>query len=555
LTVVLCCVLALVLVTSSAAVAAAGSFDPTFGNGGFVLTDVGPGNDTADDLLLQPDGKIVVVGDGGQTSLRLTRYLTDGSLDPAFGNAGKVVAEFPTSVRAGKAALQSDGKIVIAGQMEDEGLPSEADDDAALFRFNPNGSLDAGFGTGGVVVTELNGGMDRFSDVAVQPDGKLVAVGTASLINNALAGAVAVGRYLSNGAPDSAFGTGGLVTTELDFAAQYASSVALLADGRILVGGASGSRGLRELTIWRLLADGQFDAGFGSAGVATTDLGSDDGISAMALQPDGAILAAGSTVDVFADDGSDAVLARYLPNGTLDGSFSGGYVISDVSGGWNGWADLALQVDGKIVVTGEARIEDAGFADFALGRYLPNGSLDNDFGTAGLVTSDLTGGPDVPQGIAIQDNGRIVVGGSAGAVGAVEFAVARYAHAVLDSDGDGFTDDEEAALGTDPTNPDTDGDGIPDGQDVDWIQDSVTALPTSAFAGPGHETAIVKVLNDVEELVAAGDTEGALDKLATLHKHLDGCGSIADKNDWIADCTAQSGVRALVELLMANLSA
>ena len=190
---------------------------------------------------------------------------------------------------------------------------------------------------------------------------------------------------------------------------------------------------------------------------------------------------------------------------------------------------------------------------FTLARYLPTGSLDQEFGTGGIATSDLVDGPDQSLAIAIQTDARILVGGYAGPVGALEFAVARYVHAIVDSDGDGITDDEEAALGTDPTNPDTDGDGIPDGQDVEWIQAAIDALGAFALKAGGNQTALVKQLDNTEELIAAGDVQGALDSLETLYKHIDGCGSTADNNDWIVDCTAQEEVRGLIDLLVENL--
>jgi uncharacterized delta-60 repeat protein len=545
------CVQALVLGSGAPAQAAAGALDPTFGTGGFVLTDVGE-LAGASDILLLPDGNILLVGDGnvpisggGFTAhLRLARYMPDGSLDETFGTDGKADVDIGDFGGADKATLQADGKIVIAGG---------SGDDAAIFRLNPNGSLDTGFGSGGIVITELEGNSDRYSDVAVQPDGRIVAVGTAGLVKNTLTNQVAVARYLQNGAPDTTFGTGGLVTTQPDNAAQFASTVDLLADGRILVGGASGSRGSRELTLWRFLADGQADVSFGTAGVVTTDLGEDEWITALELQSDGAILAVGQTGDILADNPRDAVVARYLPDGAPDVAFgAGGTVVTDVGGDFNEWTDLDVQADGKIVVTGAARGED-GSPVFIVARYLSSGLLDPEFGTGGVVTSDLTDGPDRSQGIVIQADARILVGGSVGPFGAAQFAVARYVHAIVDSDGDGITDDEELELGTDPTNPDTDGDGIPDGQDVEWSQAAIEELEASELKAGGHQTALVKLLDETEELIAAGDIQGALDSLETLYQHIDGCGSTADRNDWIVDCTAQIEIRGLIDLLVKNL--
>jgi Tol biopolymer transport system component len=147
-----------------------------------------------------------------------------------------------------------------------------------------------------------------------------------------------------------------------------------------------------------------------------------------------------------------------------------------------------------------------------------------------------------------------------------------------DADGDGLTNAEEAGLGTDPLNPDTDGDGlsdgfevshgtdplssdsdgdgIPDARDVEAVQAAVRSLPIAAFQPPGGGTqnAIINILDDVEARIAAGEIDEALSLLRDLRRHLDGCGTRPDRNDWIVDCTAQVAVRALVDMLIADLS-
>jgi hypothetical protein len=123
-----------------------------------------------------------------------------------------------------------------------------------------------------------------------------------------------------------------------------------------------------------------------------------------------------------------------------------------------------------------------------------------------------------------------------------------------DTDDDGLTDCLELDVGTDPLDPDTDDDGIPDGQDSEFVQNIVNGLPDSAFKGNGHRTAILAQLDNVEHQVAMGHIDVALKMLHNLRKHVDGCGAVADNNDWIIDCAAQTEVRELIDLLMANLS-
>jgi hypothetical protein len=125
-----------------------------------------------------------------------------------------------------------------------------------------------------------------------------------------------------------------------------------------------------------------------------------------------------------------------------------------------------------------------------------------------------------------------------------------------DSDGDGLSDGVEVDNGTDPLAGDSDGDGLPDGSDVEFVQNAVDALPESAFkpSGAGTQNAMLAVLSDVESLLASGETAAAIEKLKALRGRVDGCGIAPERNDWIKDCDAQRSIRALVDLLLANLA-
>ena len=129
----------------------------------------------------------------------------------------------------------------------------------------------------------------------------------------------------------------------------------------------------------------------------------------------------------------------------------------------------------------------------------------------------------------------------------------------IDSDGDGLTDVDEIALGTDPSHPDTDRDTIPDGSDPDIIATAISALPLdpSAFANRGdprgHRSAMLSRLTDIQSDIASGDIEQALRGLRNLRARVDGCGTSPDRNDWIIDCVAQLEIRRLIDLLITNL--
>lgn len=123
-----------------------------------------------------------------------------------------------------------------------------------------------------------------------------------------------------------------------------------------------------------------------------------------------------------------------------------------------------------------------------------------------------------------------------------------------DSDDDGLMDGLEVALGLDPLDPDSDDDGIPDGQDSEFLQTAVAALDPSVFKGNGHQTAILAQLDNIEKRVLQGKVDQALTELAHLRLHMDGCGTEADNTDWIVDCPAQLQIRALLDILVDNLT-
>ncbi len=209
-----------------------GSLDPTFSTDGKVTTDFAGGFDEAFAVALQPDGKIVAAGGAVVGSspfdFALTRYNPDGSLDPTFGTDGKATTDFGGTDEALAMALQPDGKIVAAGQAFTGSSPDFAVD-FAVARYNPDGSLDSTFGTGGKVTTDF-AGFDAARAVALQPNGKIVAAGGSSFD-------FAVARYKKHGSLDPSFGPGGKVTTDFASSTDVARAVALQPDGKIVAAG------------------------------------------------------------------------------------------------------------------------------------------------------------------------------------------------------------------------------------------------------------------------------------------------------------------------------
>ncbi|MDT4897393.1 MAG: hypothetical protein QOH25_2470 [Acidobacteriota bacterium] len=420
-----------------------GSLDTSFDTDGRVTTDF-PGFtfEEAHAVALQTDGKIVAAG-LGSSSFSLARYNANGSLDNTFDGDGLVTTAFGGSFEEANAlAIQSDGKIIAAGQTA---LSVASEDNFALARYNTNGTLDTSFDTDGKVITDF-GLVDAAHDVVIQTDGKIVAAGNAGTI--AGGSFFALARYETNGALDNTFDTDGKVTT--DFSGGRfglgALGVALQTDGKIVAAGDANITGQRDFGVARYTTTGALDtAGFGTGGKVITDFAlNEDAISALLVQADGKIVAVGRAqlrVRILQAQDPNFQLARYTSTGALDTSFgANGLVATDFPSNSDDFAfAAALQTDGKIVVVGQtgAHFSQISSADtrFAIARYNANGTLDTTgFGSGGLVTTDFGTTHDTAFAVAIQSNGKIVVAGTNGS----DFILARYnADGSLDTTGFG----------------------------------------------------------------------------------------------------------------------
>ena len=305
--------------------------------------------------------------------------------------------------------------------------------DFELARYNPNGSLDTSFGNGGIVTTSFPGQGSYAFALALQADGKIIAAGTdfVNFSNEDNSNTdFGLERYNPDGTPDATFGNGGQVTTDFDGFNDDAFSVLIQADGKIVaVGSAKNPANFYDFAAVRYQADGTIDTTFGVAGKVRTDFGHSDFDQARsaALQPDGKIVAAGTTI--FNNTLSEPfAVARYNSNGTLDTTFGSGGKVQIGFGSFDQTAyKVLLQPDGKIVTAGYPNTESSD-SDFLLARLKTNGSLDRTFGIGGKVRTsfgDLNGGA---YGAVLQLDGKIVaVGFQATATNKfAEFALARY---------------------------------------------------------------------------------------------------------------------------------
>ena len=321
--------------------------DQSFGTNGIVTTDLFGKEDQIYDMAIQSDGKIVVAGYSVVQSHRefmVVRYLTNGVIDSLFGNNGKATVLVETANSTAKAlAIQQDGKIVVAGHYDNNFY-----NDAAVVRFNSNGTIDTTFGNTGVVRLVLSNQFDEFQDVAIQSDNHIVLAGLTS----------------QNSTPD--------------------------------------------FLLIRMQPDGSPDPFFGVNGQVTTDFGGNtDGIYSLLLQPDNKILVSGST-----NIGSCYfAAARYLENGTLDPTFGTGGKVQVLSGArLDNCYGMALQTDSSIVLVGTHH--SGAIDNYMVVRLTKLGVPDNTFGTNGVSLLQASSQADRLNDVVIEADGRILIAGS-----------------------------------------------------------------------------------------------------------------------------------------------
>ena len=356
-----------------------GTLDNTFGSRGKVRTDFPGLAAVASAVVIQPDGKIVVAGGAFPLftfagNFELVRYNSNGSLDTTFGNGGIVTTNFPQGSYAFALALQPDGKIIAAGTVFVNFNPGDqSNTDFALARYNSNGTPDTTFGNGGQVTTDFGGLEDDAFSILIQPDGKIVAVGSAN--NAATYYNFAAARYLSDGTIDTTFGVSGKVQTDFGVAGfDRAHSAALQSDGRIVAAGFAISQngGVQNFAVARYTSGGVLDTTFATGGKTQIDFGSCcQSAYQVLVQSDGKIVTVGYPNTESSD--SDFLLARLNSTGSLDSSFGAGGKVRTSFGNLNGGANgAAVQADGKIVAVGFQATTGRGGVEFALARYLSN---------------------------------------------------------------------------------------------------------------------------------------------------------------------------------------
>ena len=415
------------ILPAPSAKAAAGDIDTTFSSDGWAITaEVRPDPNTAfhpkgiEDIAVQPDGKIVAVGEirgwNYEQHFGVFRYTRDGELDPSFGNGGWTIDDFSTSEFPRSVELQKDGKIVVSGDMTCGDWTIGFFSCFTMVRYNVDGLRDATFGQAGVAQSlfgVLGPGLD---DMAIQDDGKIVAVGSTGnygpdrYVNS---GFTHVIRYRSDGSLDSSFSGDGRVSIDIGKGFERGHAVQIQRDGKIVVAGES----FENFAVVRLRPNGRLDRRFSRDGKQTVDFGVNrqDYAYSLDIQSDGRLLLAGITKPHPNSAGGvpRIALARLNRNGSLDGTFARGGKRIMKPAPYGGYALAVMQhPDRRILVAGVGYMDaTVGLqTDIVLARYRVNGTPDPAFGGDGIVTVNRNP-QDGASALGIQPDGKIITSG------------------------------------------------------------------------------------------------------------------------------------------------
>lgn len=408
---------------------AAGELDPSFGTAGIVTTDIGgPTHNEAKGIVVsQADGKVVVVGNSNipsSGSVSVARYNPDGTLDAGFGANGQVIYAGYT---AGEVAIDDAGRILVAGHVSNGNSST-----FYVTRLNADGSFDTSFGQGGVATSQFNY-IQSTDGMAVDDLGNIVVVGTT--YNPSFGYEMDVTRFNSGGDLDASFGTGGKTNVKFGSGSVWAlaAGVAIDSSNRIVV---AGTQDFSQVGVARLNFDGSLDPSFGVGGRVL--LGSISGfplssVTGVDIDAANRIVVSGSTFSSPFSTGVDLGAARLTEGGDLDLSFAsvGWTRISFGSGtSFDTSAGVAVDSMDRVMLAGSVWNGEPTGYDFTLARLDANGTLDSSWGSGGKSTASFGNGSinsDFAAAVAMDAAGRaIVVGTTTANSTGKDFAVARF---------------------------------------------------------------------------------------------------------------------------------
>jgi uncharacterized delta-60 repeat protein len=340
-----------------------------------------------------------------------------GVLDTSFNSPnGFIIQPIGSSDDWGRSlAIQPDGKILLGGFCQ-----GVSNYDFCIARFNSNGTLDTSFGSSGIVIQDIGSSDDYGHSLAIQPDGKILLSGACYDGSNI---DFCIARFKSDGTLDINFGNSGKLTLDIGSSSDFGYSLAIQSDGKILLGGYCYNGSNNDFCIARFNSNGTLDTSFGSSGIVIQPIGSSDDYGySLVIQPDGKILLGGICQGV---SNNDFCIARFNSNGTLDTSFgSSGIVIQPIGSSDDIGYSLAIQSDGKILLGGYCYT--GSYYDLCIARYNSNGTLDTTFGSSGKVIQPISSSYDDVYSLAIQPDGKILLGGFCYNGSNGDFCIARF---------------------------------------------------------------------------------------------------------------------------------
>lgn len=409
--------------------------DLSFGGNGRIITVFDNSSSSVNDLVIQSDGKIIAGGfvhSEGESDDKfgLVRYHSDGSLDDEFGAGGKSVVGFDgTTLQLGGLILLPNSKIIAVGRSSD---PNTSSANVILVRYNSDGSLDTSFGVDGRIIKSINSDSFEIVSCKLQDDGKIIVGGTVYDYSNPMVTSIDLFllRFLGDGTMDSSFGNNGLVTTSVRLQDEL-EAVAIQNDGKIICTGASTTESdpltgefSRDIFVVRYKVNGELDTLFGVNGKVIIE-GSDiyDRALAVKCQDDGKIIVAGMA-SYFSSE-KYFMIVHLLSSGDLDTAFgTNGVKFTDLI--YGDLTAVEIQNDGRIIAAEYHGTGGCCSADIKLLRFLPNGNFDSNFGVGGVVTYDFINENSQAHALAVQSDGKIVIGGGSANQIHVDFALARF---------------------------------------------------------------------------------------------------------------------------------
>lgn len=413
-------------VGSSKVWAQAGKLDLSYGNGGIAITTQGPDVfSQISSIAIQSDGMVVAAGSCynsivGKYYINVLRFKINGTLDSTFGIGGIVTDSIGLSDDNEASCIA----IQPDGKIVVGGFAFISTDfDFVLLRFNTNGTPDSTFGTYGIITKNL--GDDNFANsIALQADGKILLCGSTS---NGVDQDFAVVRFNNDGSTDANYAAAGMALVSMTPASEdIPTHIKIQPDGKAIIVGLSANTTtyIPKVALLRLDTNGFPDISFGNSGkVVNAFSANGDQLTSVVLQPDGKLVVVGQAVNTNAE----ILVARYTSTGILDNTFgNGGYKFYNFSNQAEQAYSVAIQADGKIVVAGSV---DSLSTDIALIRVRNNGVIDSTFGTNGKVATELSTGYDYATSMLLQADGKIVLGGMA----TQDFAMMRYQGDPLDA--------------------------------------------------------------------------------------------------------------------------